>query len=263
LVNGSDLIRPGEVWLVGAGPGDPDLLTRRAEKLLAAAEVVFYDALVGQDVLQFARGAAQIFVGKRAGRHFADQGRINQLLLSAANDRKRVVRLKGGDPSIFGRSLEEAAFLHARGVAVHICPGVTAASAAVASAGAALTSRGIARSVQFVTGRCAGEESDDDWIRSASPDTTIAVYMGRKDAPELASKLMARGFDALTPALVGVNVSLPDERLLRTTLQSLTLSTACLSDDEAVVVVIGPAAAATSIAHGPAFTATCEWRLVS
>ena len=122
----NDLIAPGDVWLVGAGPGDPDLLTRKAEKLIAAADIVFYDALVGPSVLALIPpGVDQVSVGKRSGRHSKAQQSINDLLLAAARAGKRVVRLKGGDPSIFGRSAEEMAHLASDGVRFRICPGIT------------------------------------------------------------------------------------------------------------------------------------------
>ena len=124
----------GSVWLVGAGPGDPDLMTRKAERLIAAADIVFYDALVGPAILAMVPAATELAsVGKRSGRHSKDQGTIDGLIVAAARSGKRVVRLKGGDPSIFGRSTEEIYACRAAGIAVHICPGITAASAAAAS----------------------------------------------------------------------------------------------------------------------------------
>src|SRR5688572_2972017 len=141
-----DGIGLGEVWLVGAGPGDPDLLTRKAERLLRAASVVFYDALVGEGVLALIPvNVRKVPVGKRSGRHSKDQGAINALLVEAALAGERVVRLKGGDPSMFGRSMEEVAALAEIGIRARICPGVTAASAAAASAGISLSLRGLAR----------------------------------------------------------------------------------------------------------------------
>lgn len=239
----SEIIRPGEVWLVGAGPGDPDLLTRKAERLMRAADVVFYDALVGPGVLALVpEGIEKISVGKRSGRHSKDQGSINDLLLAAALDGKRVVRLKGGDPSIFGRSAEEAAHLRTHGVTVRICPGITAASAAVANAGVSLTLRGFARKLQFVTAHArAGEELQLDWRSLADAEATLAVYMGRSVASEVAARLMVNGLRGDLPVLVAVDVSLPTERLLRTRLDLLGLTTASLSDDDPVVLIIGEA----------------------
>lgn len=130
-----DAIEPGSVWLLGAGPGDPDLLTRQAERLLAAADIVFYDTLIGPDVLALATHASLVAVGKRSGRYSREQGPINDLLLEAALSGARVVRLKGGDPSAFGRSAEEVGHLVRHGVPVRICPGIAVASAAAARAG--------------------------------------------------------------------------------------------------------------------------------
>ena len=147
---------PGSVWLVGAGPGDPDLLTRKAEALLRRASVVFHDALVGPGVLALIPDhVRRVSVGKRSGRHSRGQEAISHLLIEAAVDGERVVRMKGGDPALFARSAEEIAALSAEGIAVRICPGITAASAAAASAGLSLSLRGHARRVEFVTAHAA------------------------------------------------------------------------------------------------------------
>ena len=136
------LFEPGTVWLVGAGPGDPDLMTRKAERLIAGADIIFYDALVGPDVLALAqRGTKLVNVGKRSGRHSKDQGCINELIVAAALSGQRVVRLKGGDPSVFGRSSEEMDALHSAGVPYAVCPGITAASAAAATGTEAAAAR--------------------------------------------------------------------------------------------------------------------------
>ena len=174
-------IAPGEVWLVGAGPGDPDLLTRKAEKLIRAASIVFYDALVGHGVLDLIPGHVErVPVGKRFGRHSKNQASINDLLLVAALDGHRVVRLKGGDPGIFGRATEEIDYLAAQGISTRICPGITAASAAAASAGHSLTLRGQAQKLVFVTAHArAGELLARDWHALADPRSTLAIYMGK------------------------------------------------------------------------------------
>ena len=233
---------PGTVWLVGAGPGDPDLLTRKAEALLRTADVIFYDALVGPGVLALAPDAELVSVGKRSGRHSKAQGSINDLLLAAARANKRVVRLKGGDPSVFGRSAEEMDHLRAHGVPVHVCPGVTAASAAAASEGVSLTLRGLARTLTFVTAHArAGEPLDLDWMALAASDRTLAVYMGRAAAGEIARNLIAAGRAPDTPVLVAVDVSLPTERLLRGRLSALAFLVETISDDDPTLLLIGAA----------------------
>ena len=203
-------IDPGTVWLVGAGPGDPDLLTRKAERLIGAADIVFHDALVGPGILDLVPDHVErVSVGKRSGRHSKDQGSINDLLLAAALAGRRVVRLKGGDPSVFGRSTEEMDHLAAHGVPVRVCPGITAASAAAASACLSMTLRGSARQVRFVTAHArAGETLDLDWATLSDGSTTIAFYMGRGAATVIASQLIANGLDPATPVLIASDVSL-------------------------------------------------------
>ena len=142
----------GSVWLVGAGPGDPDLLTRKAERLIAAADIVFYDALVGPDILALVPDTAELSsVGKRSGRHSKDQGTLDSLIVAAALLGKRVVRLKAGNPPMFGRPTEEIDACRAAGIAVQVCPGITAASAAAASGSISLTLRGLSRRLTLVT----------------------------------------------------------------------------------------------------------------
>ena len=241
------LIAPGTVWLVGAGPGDPDLLTRKAEALIRAADIVFHDALVGPGVLALVPlRVEQVSVGKRSGRHSRQQVTINDLLLTAARAGRRVVRLKGGDPSVFGRSAEEMDHLRAHGVPVHVCPGVTVASAAAASEGVSLTLRGLARTLTFVTAHVrAGEPLDLDWSSLAATDRTLAVYMGRAAAGEIARELIAAGCAPDTPVLVAVNVSLPAERLLCGRLSALSFLVETISDDDPTLLLIGEAVGAT------------------
>ncbi len=239
----SELIAPGTVWLVGAGPGDPDLLTHKAEKLITAADIVFYDALVGEGVLNLIpAGTERINVGKRAGRHSKDQNSINDLLLAAAEAGKRVVRLKGGDPAIFGRTAEEVAHLSAHGIAAKICPGITTASAAVASAGASLTLRGSARKLTFITAHArAGEALDLDWKALADPSSTLAIYMGKAAAIEIAASLIASGLSVNTHALIVENASLPSERLIRTTLGRMANTVRLVSGSGPALLIIGEA----------------------
>ncbi|MDP5278138.1 uroporphyrinogen-III C-methyltransferase [Sphingomonas sp. DG1-23] len=236
-------IEPGEVWLVGAGPGDPDLLTRKAERLIRAASVVFYDALVGEGVLALIPAhVRKVPVGKRSGRHSKDQGSINAFLVEAALAGERVVRLKGGDPSMFGRSMEEVAALAEIGVRARICPGVTAASAAAASAGISLSLRGLARRVQFVTAHArAGEPLDLDWAQLADPGCTTAFYMGRSAAADISRHLIAQGLDPKTPVLIACDISLASERCLRTRLDLLPLAVQAVTEGKPTLILIGEA----------------------
>lgn len=238
-----ETIEPGTVWLVGAGPGDPDLLTRKAEKLIATADVIFYDALVGPGVLDLIPAhVEQVSIGKRSGRHSKGQDSINDLLLAAAQAGKRVVRLKGGDPAIFARTAEEVEHLSAHGMPVRICPGITAASAAVASAGSSLTLRGSARKLTFITAHMrAGDELDTDWAALADPQSTLAIYMGKAAASEIASHLVRSGRSRSTPVLVVENASLPNERLVQTRLDLLAVATSANVTDGPAVLIIGEA----------------------
>ncbi|QDX27411.1 uroporphyrinogen-III C-methyltransferase [Sphingomonas suaedae] len=233
----------GSVWLVGAGPGDPDLLTRKAVRLIEAADMVFHDALVGSGVLDLIpAGVERVSVGKRAGRHSKDQGSIDALLVAAARAGRRVVRLKGGDPSLFGRSAEEMAALREAGFIVQICPGVTAASAAAASAGVSLSLRGLAREVRFVTAHSRnGAALDLDWAGLAAGQATLAFYMGRGAAGEISRRLIAAGLIGATPVLIACNVSLPDEKRLSTRLDLLDIATRSFADDAPTLILIGEA----------------------
>lgn len=243
-------IAPGEVWLVGAGPGDPDLLTRRAERLIREASVIFHDALVGAGILDLARpGTRLVHVGKRSGRHSRDQGTIDRLIVEAALARERVVRLKGGDPSIFGRSTEELEACRAVGIPVRICPGVTAASAAAASLGASLTRRGRARKLVFLTAHAqAGETLDIDWRTTADPQATLAVYMGKASAGRLARELLMAGLPPFTPVAMVENASLPDERCFITRLDLLPLAAKAALGDGPALLLIGEAMRCASLA---------------
>ncbi len=239
---------PGSVWLVGAGPGDPDLLTQKAVRLIGAADVVFHDALVGPGVLALIPPHVErVSVGKRSGRHSKDQPTIDALLVAAAAAGRRVVRLKGGDPSLFGRSAEELAALRAAGHTVHVCPGITAASAAAASAGVSLSLRGVAQGVRFVTAhRQRGAALDLDWAALAAADTTLAFYMGRDAAGEIARGLLGAAMPAATPVLIACNVSLPGEKHLATRLDLLGLATRAIAADAPTLILIGEAVRPTS-----------------
>ena len=236
-------IPKGHVWLVGAGPGDPDLLTRKAEKLIRAASVLFYDALVGEGVLALARRSTRlVYVGKRSGRHSKDQLGINALLVEAALAGERVVRLKGGDPSIFGRLTEEMDALAERGIPYAICPGITAASAAAASLGQSLTLRGLARKLTFVTAHArSGEPLDMDWASLSDPSASLAIYMGKSAAGEVARGLLATGTPADTPVALIENASLPNERIFTTSLSLLPLTAKTALGDGPALLLIGKA----------------------
>ena len=236
---------PGTVWLVGAGPGDPELLTRKAERLIGLASVVFHDALVGPDILDLANPAARlVYVGKRSGRHSKDQASIDRLIVAAALDGERVVRLKGGDPAIFGRATEELEACRAAGVRARICPGVTAASAAAASLGLSLTLRGMARKLVFVTAHArAGEELALDWSALADPQATLAIYMGKSAAALLSVRLTAAGLPPATPVAMIENASLPGERQFRTRLDLLPLAARTALGDGPALLLIGAALA--------------------
>jgi uroporphyrin-III C-methyltransferase len=238
-----EAIQSGEVWLVGAGPGDPELLTRKAERLLGGASVVFYDALVGEGVLDLAAPAARlVHVGKRSGRHSKDQATIGRLIVEAALAGERVVRLKGGDPSIFGRATEELEACRAAGIAVRICPGVTAASAAAAGICASLTLRGLARKLTFVTAHArAGEELSLDWSKLADPEATLAVYMGKSAAGAISARLIEAGLAGDTPVALIENASLPNEAVLHTRLDLLGLSAKAALGDGPALLLIGEA----------------------
>ena len=240
-----ETFEPGTVWLVGAGPGDPDLLTRKAERLLAQADIVFHDALVGEGVLALAPNAALVSVGKRAGRHSKGQDQINDLMVLAALQGRKVVRLKGGDPSIFGRSAEELELLIAHDVPVRICPGITTASAAAASGLVSLTLRGLARKLTFVTAHArAGETLDLDWEALAQPDATLAIYMGRSAAPDIMRALIAAGRAPDTPVMIATNVSLPNENVVRGRLDALGFLVRAISEDAPTLILVGDAVGA-------------------
>ncbi|MDQ2964134.1 MAG: uroporphyrinogen-III C-methyltransferase [Pseudomonadota bacterium] len=211
----------GVVYLVGAGPGAPDLLTLRAARLLEKADIVFHDALVHPDTVALATRAQKISVGKRCGKHSTVQKFINKRLVDAARAHAVVVRLKGGDPMLFGRAQEEIAALEAAGVRYEVVPGITAALAASAELGISLTQRGVARSVAFVTPRVGEGENASEWARSLASADAGAIYMGAGEADAIAAALVAAGKPASTPVAVVENASLPTARTRYTTLSGL------------------------------------------
>jgi uroporphyrin-III C-methyltransferase len=228
----------GAVWLVGAGPGDPDLLTVKALKILQIADVVVHDGLVSDEILALAPSAARrISVAKRKSRHSYSQDEINRMLVAFAYEGLKVVRLKGGDPFIFGRGGEELEACREAGVVCHVVPGVTAALAAGASAGAPLTHRGSAQALTFVTGHASnGAEPDLDWKSLAKANQTIVIYMGLSQAAPIAARLLTAGRAGGTPALIVENASRADERRLVTTLLGLADAAAGLSGPALLIV---------------------------
>ena len=235
---------PGVVHIVGAGPGDPDLLTLRALQLLQKADVVFYDELIGPEILDYARREAErVYVGKQKSRHSAEQTDINQALLSAARAGKRVVRLKGGDPFIFGRGGEEAEFLAENGVAAIVVPGVTAALGCAAAVGIPLTHRDHASSVTFVTGHGREGAPLADWSGLARKDRTIVVYMGLSAAGEVSARLVAGGLSPSTPVAIVARGTRRDQRLSLGTLASLPALAKRHADAGPALIIVGEVAA--------------------
>jgi len=229
----------GIVHLVGAGPGAPDLLTVRAARLLARADVVFYDALVHPETLALAERAEKIAVGKRCGKHSTLQRFINKRLIDAAHKHAVVVRLKGGDPMLFGRAQEEIDALQAAGIQCEVVPGVTAALAASADLKISLTRRGMSRNVSFVTPRVGEGEDASDWIRSACDADTAVLYMAAGQADSIASTLIDHGLPADMPVLIVENASLPQMTTMATTLDALRSITERMTHGGPALLMIG------------------------
>jgi uroporphyrin-III C-methyltransferase/precorrin-2 dehydrogenase/sirohydrochlorin ferrochelatase len=230
----------GSVALVGAGPGDPDLLTLRAFRTLQDADVVLHDALIDNRMLDYIRrDARRILVGKRKGQHSHSQDAINQLLLDEAQKGNRVVRLKGGDPFVFGRGGEEMSFLRAKGIEVEIVPGITAAAGAAAVAGIPLTHRGLASAVTFITGHDQGATSDLDWAALATGGQTLALYMGVSTTREISEKLIAHGMAPSMPVAVIENATLLNQRVLRSRLNQLVKTCAVENVQAPALILIG------------------------
>lgn len=257
VLNGA-AARRGRVWLVGAGPGDPDLLTVKALRLLQSADVIVHDRLTPQAILDLAGPTARLIdVGKRKARHTLPQDDINRLLVALALEGLAVVRLKGGDPFLFGRGGEEMLACREAGVEVEVVPGVSAALAAAAGAGAPLTHRGLAQAVTFVTGHAAqGGDPDLDWPALAHANQTLAVYMGLTTAGRIAQRLIEAGRNADTPVVLVENASLANERRLAATLAGLEAAAAAF--DGPVLLIVGEVAALADIAAAPSVAQTVE-----
>jgi uroporphyrin-III C-methyltransferase len=259
----------GAVWLVGAGPGDPDLLTIKALKVLQAADVIVHDALVSEAILELAPPSARrISVAKRKSRHSYAQDDINAMVVAFARQGLTVARLKGGDPFIFGRGGEELEACRAEDIPCHVIPGVTAALAAGAAAGAPLTHRGLAQAVSFVTAHAgAGAEPDLDWPSLARANHTVVIYMGLTRAAAIAARLIAAGRSPATPALIVENASLPEELRIVTTLAGLGAAADGLAGPALLIVGEAMAMAKASPLHrlrrSPSPKGGGEWPLLS
>lgn len=213
----------GHIALVGAGPGARDLLTLRAVERLQEADVIFYDRLVAPAVLELARrDAERVFVGKEVGACAWPQERICSLIVAEAKKGRRVVRLKSGDPSVFGRATEELDAARDAGIAIEIVPGITAASAAAASLGESLTRRGETDTVILATGTCRPGDPAPDWAHHVRPGTTLAIYMGVAAAPQISTTLQAAGAAASTEVDIAADISTAKERLVRCDLSGLS-----------------------------------------
>ncbi len=235
----------GKVYLVGAGPGNPKLLTLRAAELLAKADIVIYDRLVGSSILKLApKGAKKIYVGKRSGKHEVPQDKINELLVKAAEEGKVIVRLKGGDPFLFGRGGEEAEILLENGIAFEMVPGVTSAIATPEYAGIPLTHRDYASAVAVVTGHRAGDSSGKPvkWDKLAAAVDTMVILMGMESLETIVKKLVDSGLETNRPVAIIEQGTTPNQRTIIATLGTI-IEEAKRNDAKApAVVVVGEVA---------------------
>ena len=241
----------GKVYLVGAGPGAPDLLTLRAARVLGRADIVFHDALVHPEVIALASRARIVAVGKRCSQISTDQRFINRALVEAAHRHDTVVRLKGGDPMIFGRAQEEIDALRAAGVEFEVVPGVTAALSASAELGLSLTRRGVSRSVLLATPRVGVDEQPGQWARAVASADTAVLYMGSGEADAIAAALRAAGLARDCPAAIVGRASLPDRQVLHATLGTLGEQAAKVEQGPALVIM-GEALRGSTAASAPA-----------
>lgn len=229
------------ISLVGAGPGDPDLLTLKAYRLIQEADVIVYDRLVSDEIRQLMpHGVQKVYVGKASGKHHMNQDEINQLLVSLARKNRKIVRLKGGDPFIFGRGSEEAQYLVKHNIEFEYIPGITAASACSAYAGIPLTHRGVASSVRLITGHCRADKPLDlNWKSLADEDTTLVFYMGLASLAQLREKLIEAGLPATTPAAAVENGTKSLQRRCLSTLDKLPADVIDMSICSPALIIIG------------------------
>lgn len=233
--------RLGRVFLVGAGPGDPELLTLKAVRLIGRADAVVHDRLVSDEVLAMVPATARLIpVGKAPSRHPVPQPEINEVLVSLARQGLTVVRLKGGDPFIFGRGSEEAQCLREAGIPFEIAPGITAAQGSAASTGVPLTHRGLATGVRYVTGHCRADlPLDLDWAGMVDPETTLVVYMGAASIAEISSKLISHGMPGDLPVLAVNNATTPVEHPLLARLDDIAMRASEAAFTGPVLFIIG------------------------
>ena len=232
----------GFVSLVGSGPGDADLMTIKAVRVLQGADVIMFDDLSAPAILELARREAErVYVGKRGGRKSCSQVEINKMMVDLALDGKRVVRLKGGDPMVFGRAGEEISDLLSAQVPFEVVPGVTAASGAAASMGVSLTHRDHAQSVRFVTGHSKSGKVPENlhWQGMASGDTTLVFYMASRTGKEVSSNLIKHGMGGDTPVVIVANVSRDNQRIWKGTLETLTDGIETTSQGDPIVICVG------------------------
>lgn len=231
----------GTVYLVGAGPGDPDLLTVKALRLIQTAEVVVFDRLVSAEIKALVpKSATLISVGKAPKCHSVVQERINEILVEQALSGRNVVRLKGGDPLIFGRGSEEAQVLHAHNIPVEYVPGITAAQGAASVTGVPLTHRGLADSVRYVTGHRAKDAPLDlDWKSLANADTTLVVYMGAENIADISQNLIANGLSSTTPVMAISSATTSNELRLVSDLEQITQQVGAVNMPAPLLFVIG------------------------
>jgi len=235
------MAKAGIVYLVGAGPGDPELLTLKAARLVSTASVVVYDRLVADEILALApHGATKIDVGKWPGRHPVPQEEICDLLVKLARSGRAIVRLKGGDPFLFGRGGEESLALAAAGIPFEVVPGITSAQGCAASARVPLTHRSLATGLRFLTGHCRGDAAlDFDWDGLADSGTTLVVYMGLANIREIAGKLILHGRASSTPVLAVSRSTQADERRILSTLTDIAADVAAAGLESPVLFIIG------------------------